>query len=127
MNYPDIVFGLCPVGSEAIGNALARAVGFQGEGPAFGGEFGLGVRPVGSDQSEPVAWVHQAPARPVVRSLVTEYNGAGPFPLLNALGMTDQQVAAAKTVLTAEYFPRATHEYAFIEWLASKGYEIIPR
>lgn len=126
MNYPDMVYGLCLVGHEAIGNALARAVGFQGEGPAFGGELGLGVRPVGSDQSEPVAWVHQAPARPVVRSLVTEYNGEGPFPLLNARGVTGEQIAAAQPVVVAEVYERETHEYALSEWLAGKGYEYIP-
>ena len=29
--------------------------------------------------------------------------------------------------VTAACHPRETHEYAFINWLASKGYEIIPQ
>lgn len=125
--FAGMVFGACLVGGEAIANAVSLAVGHRGTGPAFGGERGIGLRALGSQSTTPVAWGAYTVAKADTEARVAEYNTAGPYPNLNALGMTDPQVAVAKAVLTAEYFPRATHEYSFVEWLASKGYEIIPQ
>lgn len=124
--FVGTVFGACLVGGEAIANAVSRAVGHRGTGPAFGGERGIGLRPLGSQSTTPVAWGSYTVAKADTEARVAEYNAAGPYQTLNSLGMTDPQVAAAKSVLTAEYFPRETHEYAFVAWLASNGYEIIP-
>lgn len=124
--FVGMVFGACLVGGEAIGNAVALAVGHRGTGPAFGGERGIGLRALGSQSATPVAWGAYTLAKADTEARVAEYNTDGPYPGLNALGMADPQVAAAKSVLTAEYFPRATHEHGFVEWLTSKGYEIIP-
>lgn len=127
MNYPHILFAVCLAGSESIGNAMALAVGFKGLGQAFGGEFGLGLRAIGSSDTTPSAWAHQSVARDSAAALVEEYNAAGPYPLLGEKGIAAEQVAAAKPAVIAERFSRETHEYAFVTWLASKGYEIIPR
>lgn len=124
--FTDIIFGACLVGGEAIGNAVANAVGHRGVGPAFGGECGIALRSLGSQDPTPAAWGAYSVAKASTRVVVDEYNSAGPYTQLNALGMADATVAAAKSVLTAECHPRETHEYAFIEWLASKGYEVIP-
>lgn len=125
--FVGMVFGACLVGGEAIGNAVARAVGHRGTGPAFGGTLGLALRAIGSQATEAEAWGAYTLAKASTEPVVAEYNGAGPYALLNGVGMADPQVAAAKAVLTAEYFPRETHESAFVAWLTSKGYEIIPR
>lgn len=124
--FVNMVFGICLVGSEAIGNAVAVAVGHRGTGPAFGGPRGIGLRQLGSQSTTPVAWGAYTIAKAATAPTVEEFNGAAPYPTLNALGMADAQVAAAKSVLTAECYPRETHEEAFFDWLASKGYEVIP-
>ena len=125
MNYPDMVFALCAIGFEQVGNGLARVVGFRGEGPAFGGEFGIAVGLAEAPAGVPVMWVHQSVARPAVRALVEEFNGDGPFPLLAALGVPDQEISAAKSVVVADVFPRSSHEYALREWLAERGLVIL--
>lgn len=127
MNYPHILFAVCLVGNENIGNVFALAAGFKGLGQAFGGEFGLGLRAVGSNSTTPIAWAHQAVARDTAAELVAEYNSAGPYPLLAEKGIGTGQVTVAKSVVVVERFSRETHEYGFVGWLASKGYEIIPR
>lgn len=126
--FTHMIFGVCLVGGEAIGNAVSLAVGHRGAGPAFGGERGLALRAIGSQATEAEAWGAYTVAKASTEPVVAEYNGPGPYTMLNAMGMTAPQVAAAKAVLTAEIHPpRETHEYGFIDWLASKGYEIIPR
>lgn len=125
MNYPFIMFAICAAGSESLGNSLALAAGFKGLGHAFGGEFGLGLRAIGSSDTVPTAWAHHAVIRQEAADLVDEFNGAGPYPLLNAKGIQDAAIGSAKNVVTAERFPRETHEYGFLSWIAGSGYEII--
>ena len=124
--HPFILFGVCLVGQEAVGNALARAVGHGGVGDAFGGEFGIGLRPIGSDSTTPAAWAAFHLARDSVNGMVVEFNTGGPYPLLTAIGLSGGQISAAKAAVTAACFPRATHEYGLIGYLAGIGYEIIP-
>jgi hypothetical protein len=126
MNYPQMLFAICAAGHESIGNALAAAVGYAGRGFVFGGEFGIGLRAIGSQSTTPVAWAAYSPARQSVADIVAEYSGDGPYPLLNGRGVTDQQVSAAKAVLAAECYPRETHEDALDSVLAAHGYELIP-
>lgn len=125
--FTDMIFGICLVGGEAIGNAVALAVGHRGTGPAFGGECGIALRPLGSQDTTPTAWGSYSVAKAGTRVVVDEYNSAGPYPQLNAKGLADGQVAAAKAVLIAQTYPRATHEFALTEVLAALGYEIIPQ
>lgn len=125
MNYPHMLFAICSVGGETIGNALASAVGYAGRGFVFGGEFGIGLRAIGSQSQTPTAWAAYSPARPSVADIVEEFNAGGACPLLAARGITDEQIAAARTSVIAVIHPRETHEDALFSVLAEYGYEVI--
>lgn len=123
--YEFIMFAACLDSGLEVGNALALAIGHNATGPAFGGDPGVPLRPIGSGDTTPTAWATWAILRSETNDLVQEFNTAGPYTLLGALGVSEPQIAAGKAVLVAESFSRSTHEYGFIPWLASKGYEAI--
>lgn len=123
MNYPHMLFAVCNVGSEQVGNALASAVGYGAVLPAFGGEFGIKLQQTGGDGTH-TAWAAYGFARQSTADIVAEYNGSAPYVKLNARGITDEQVNDAKSVLQAYTYPRATHEAALAEVLAGLGFTV---
>lgn len=124
---------VCKESGLAIGNALAAAID-----PDTGGAqtFDKGVRCYHAGTtftgtgpmriaSNPVAARASFPLLNATGyALVAEFNRAGPYPQLNALGFSDQVIAAAKDVITLEVGPRETIEPHGIEFIQSLGYVV---
>lgn len=73
--------------------------------------------------SQPAAaWYVGVPARQDTYEVAAEFAGDGPYPLLNARGMTDAQVAAAKAHVTVFAGPRSTTEPNWRAHIESLGY-----
>ena len=125
MSYTNRLFAICEDGQEDAGDALARGVWFLGIGRAFGGEFGLPLRALGSSSQQTIAWAHQSVVQDDTKAALEQFATDGPYPLLNNLGVNNANIAAAKTAVTVECYPRSTHEHGFVAWLASKGYEVM--
>lgn len=64
------------------------------------------------------------PVRAPVAAIIAEFNGAGPYPLLNAEGIDDTLVATAKAVLRARVTDINDRDLS--AWLASLNYEVPP-
>lgn len=106
-----------------LGNAMARLIGAD-EGDNLTFNKGRTLRAAGGPNTV-VAWGAAVPITSRALALIEEFNGPGPYPLLNARGATDGLIAQAKAVITIEAGPRAEmfgHAEAF--WLAG-GYEPI--
>lgn len=84
------------------------------------------LRPIGSNDQTPSAWLTAASLKANAYAAIVEFDGAGPYPTLNAMGVTNQQVAAGKAVLVLEYGPRDQYEGRALAFIAEQGYEIIP-
>lgn len=124
---------VCLESALAIGNALAAAID-----PDTGGSEtftkGLKCYPAGTTFSGvgPTRTASNPPAArasfPLLKAtgyaMVAEFNGDGPYPQLNALGFSDQVIAAAKDVITLEVGPRETIEPHGIEFIQSLGYVV---
>ena len=124
---------VCLESCLAVGNALAAAID-----PDTGGAetFTKGARcyPVGTTFTGigPSRVASNSPAAratfPLLTAngyaLVSEFMTAGPWPLLNALGFSDAQIAGAKAVITLEVGPRETIEPHGIEFVQSLGYVV---
>lgn len=124
---------VCKESGLAIGNALAAAID-----PDTGGNqtFAKGLRcyPAGTTfsgigptrtTSKPVAARASFPLlKATGYALVAEFNTAGPYPQLNALGFSDQVIAAAKDVITLEVGPREAIEPHGIAYVQSLGYVV---
>jgi len=123
-SYQTIIFALCALGYEDQVNTLGALIGRTGVVPAFGGECGIKLGLLGPERQTHWATFHLA--RGVGAQAVEEYNGSAPYQTLNSLGVSDAQVDALKAVLIADALPRATHERAFTQWIADKGYEVMP-
>lgn len=108
---------ICPVENAVIGNALAgaidpdsggaltftdaKAIKCYPAGTTFSGS-GLGKVP-----SQPASAYAAFPLlKPTGYARVTEFMSAGPYPLLNALGISNAQIAAGKAALTITAGPR---------------------
>lgn len=122
---------VCLESALAIGNALAAAID-----PDTGGNetFTKGVKcyPAGTTFTG-IGPARVASASPAARasfplltergySMVTEFSGPGPYPLLNGLGFTNGQIASAKAVITLEVGQRETIEGRGVEFVQSLGY-----
>lgn len=124
---------VCLESGLAIGNALAAAID-----PDTGGNHtftkGLKCYPAGTTfngigplrtASNPVA---ARASFPLLKStgyaMVAEFNGDGPYPMLNGIGFSDQVIASAKDVITLEVGPRETIEPHGIEFVQSLGYVV---
>lgn len=84
------------------------------------------LRPIGSNATEPTAWFTGVALKANAHAAVVEFDGAGPYPTFNAMGVTNQQVATGKAALVLEYGPRAQYEGRALAFIAEQGYEIIP-
>lgn len=102
MSYPKMIFAFCAVGSESAGNAVASATWHKGVLPAFGGDFGVGLRAIGGGSQ--THWLAYDVATQAAADAVAGYT-SGP--------------------LVVACYPRATHENALADVLAAHGYEII--
>lgn len=67
------------------------------------------------------------PARATGLAAVQEFNSDGPYPILNAAGIDDAQIAADKASFVCVAGHHTTMEMTEAAWLASLGYEIIPQ
>lgn len=121
----------------AAGNALAGLIGAEpGDATAFdrgrpcypsGTQFAVvGTPPfeqyVG-DQSEAARYVGVA-AEQEAYNIAAEYTGDGPYPLLNALGVNDAQVAWFKARVFVQAGPRATTEPNWLTFIESLNYTL---
>lgn len=102
---------ICPVENAVIGNALAGAIDPDSGGAlTFTDAKAIKCYPAGTTfsgsglgkvASQPVAAYAAFPLlKATGYARVTEFMSAGPYPLLNALGITDAQIAAGKAALT---------------------------
>lgn len=118
----------------AAGNALAGLIGAEpGDATAFargrpcypaGTQLTITVTPpfeqyVG-DQPEAARYVGVA-AKQEAYDIAAEYTGDGPYPLLNARGVTDAQVAWFKARVSVQAGPRATTEPTWRAFIESLG------
>lgn len=110
-----------------IGNALAAKID-----PDTGGDktfrddkYGVRLRAIGST-GPATAWAASVPLRQAGYDAVVEFQGAGPYPILNARGITDAMVAAGKPAMTLQAGDRLTLDGTLPAFIAANGYEIIP-
>ena len=107
----------------ALGNAMALAIG----GPTWANTFGaIKLRPVGSQSTTPTAWFANLNMRQHWHDCLVEFNGAGPYPLVNGHGVDDNQVAYAKTKIVLEVGDRDAIGFNVPQFLLAQGYEVIP-
>jgi hypothetical protein len=88
--------------------------------------FTTKLRPIGSSDTEPSAWFTAAPMTAFGLSVVTEFTGPGPYPLCNAIGVSDAEVAEGNAVMTLEFGPRAELEGDYLRFLTAHGWEVMP-
>lgn len=104
-----------------LGNAMAGLIGADvSDNVTF--NKGRALRASGGPDTV-VAWGAAVPITDRALALIEEFNGAGPYPLLNARGASNGLIAQAKAVITIEAGARAEmfgHAEAF--WSAH-GYE----
>lgn len=125
--YSKYTYSTCKVGAEAIGNALAKLVGYTGEGPAFGGEFGIGLREIGSDTIIPTHWLFYTITKDTNVALVDVFNSAGPFDELLALGATETQINIGKANMHVSIVDIPSNPVAFAhQFITQLGLEVIP-
>jgi hypothetical protein len=88
--------------------------------------FTTPLRPIGSSDTEPSAWLVAAPMTAFGLSVMQEFTGPGPYPTCNAIGVSDAEVAEGKAVMVFEFGPRAELEGDYQAFLTANGYEVIP-
>lgn len=75
--------------------------------------------------SQPAAaWYVGVAAKQAAYDLAAEFAGAGPYPLLNALGLTDELISEKKQAVTVFAGPRATTEPNWRAHIESLGYTL---
>lgn len=72
----------------------------------------------------PAAWYVGVACKQSAYEVAAEFAGNGPYPLLNARGMTDAQIAAAKAHVTVFAGPRSTTEPNWRAYIESLGYTL---
>lgn len=104
-----------------LGNAMAGLIGADvGDNETF--TKGVQLREIGGPNIA-AAWGAAVPITARALALIEEFNSAGPYPLLNARGASDDLIAQAKAVIMIEAGPHAElfdHAEAF--WF-DDGYE----
>jgi len=123
--------------NKAVGNSVAALVAAEpGDLTAF--DNAPACYPAGttfSDQqdgpvtikvpSQPAAaWYVGVACKVNAYEVAAEFSGDGPYPLLNARGMTDAQIAAAKAHVTVFAGPRSTTEPNWRAYIESLGYTL---
>lgn len=109
-----------------VGNMLAGAIGVApGDNLTF--TVGTNLRLIGSTSSTPDAVFACVPLKQAGLDYCTEFASAGPYPLLNELGLTNEQIAAAKPAMLMEFGPRDQYDAHGIAFIAAHGYEVIPQ
>lgn len=111
---------------KPIGNMLAGLIDPDSGGSATF-DKGLKLRTIGSTDTEPTAWAASSPLKQSGIDYCSEFAGTGPYPLLNALGLTNEQIAAAKPAMVLAFGPRAEYEGGLLAFIAASGYEVIPQ
>lgn len=109
--------------NKAIGDALGLLLDPDPNATEI---FITRLRPIGSNATEPTAWFTGVALKSNAHAAVVEFDGAGPYPTFNAMGVTNQQVADGKAVLVLEYGAREQYEGHALAFIAAHGYEIIP-
>lgn len=128
-------FILAVATNKAVGNAVAALVAVEpGDSSAF--DVGIPCYPSGTvfstavdgpisvrvPSNQPIAWCVPTSCTQSVYEVAAEFAGDGPYPLLNARGMTDAQVAAAKAHVAVFAGPRSTTEPNWRTHIESLGY-----
>lgn len=124
---------VCLASHKSLGNALAAAID-PGTGGTQTFDKGLpcysagttfsGVGPQRQASAQPAAYASFPLLKATGYAMVAEFNGDGPYPLMNGLGFSDQVIAAAKDVITLEVGPRAEIEPRGIAYVQSLGYVV---
>lgn len=111
---------------KPIGNMLAGLID-----PDVGGsqtfDKGIALREIGSQSTTPTAWAASSPLRQAGLEYCGEFASDGPYPLLNELGLTNEQIAVAKPAMLMEFGSRAQYEGRLLAFITEQGYEIIPQ
>ena len=108
-----------------IGNALAGAMGVApGDNLTF--TKGTKLRPIGSDDTDPSAWLAAVPLKQSGHDIVAEFAAGGYPALFTGAGFTHAQIDLARASITLEYGPRSEVEGHGLAFIAAQGYEIIP-
>lgn len=109
---------------KAIGNMLAGLID-----PDVGGnqtfDKGIALREIGSQSATPTAWAASSPLTQTGLDYCSEFAGTGPYPLLNALGLSDSDIETAHPLMLLEFGPRAEYEGGLLAFIAAHGYEVI--
>lgn len=118
--------GAVPAAHVAVADAIGALIGTEpGDNQAF--SLGVKLRTLGDQTSTVAAYGVALPVKQAAHESVQEFKGSGPWPTLNALGASDQSIAAGKAVISVESGDRdnlSTNTLAFWE---SLGYEPVVR
>lgn len=87
--------------NPAVADAFAGIVGNEpGDAQAF--TNGVKLRQVGDNTNTVAAYGVAVPMKATGAGFVNEFNSDGPYPTFTALGVSEEQIAFAKTVLFVE-------------------------
>lgn len=109
----------------AKGNALASVID-PDDGGAETFTNGMKLRAIGSTSTTPTAWYASSLLKATGVGFVVEFQSAGPYPHLVALGITPEQIAAFKAVFTISYGLPDEIDAGALAWISAQGYEPIP-
>lgn len=134
----EYVYWISAVATDvAAGNALAALIGAEpGDASAF--DRGAPCYPTGttfttegvppfeyrSPGAPAAAWYVGVAAKKAAYDVAAEYVGAGPYPLLNAMGVNDAQVAWFKQRVHVQAGGRGATEQNWHAFIESLGYVI---
>lgn len=104
-----------------LGNAMAGLIGAD-EGDNLTFNKGRTMRAFGGPATV-AAWGAAVPITARALALIEEFNGPGPYPLLNARGASDGLIAQAKAVIQIEAGPRAQFFGRAESFWSEHGYE----
>lgn len=76
-------------------------------------------------EEEPNGWYAAGNMRNQSAAAVNEFNGPGPYPILNQIGLSGSQIAALKTKITIAVYPVGSVP-SDAAWLTERGYELVP-
>ena len=67
-------------------------------------------------------WTAETPLTQSGLDLFTEFSGDGPYTKLNAIGISDGQIAVLKSMITMVFGPREEYERVGVQFLADNGF-----
>lgn len=107
---------------RALGDAMAGLIGADADvGDAQTFTKGRRLRAL-HGSADVVAWGASMAASPATVARIAEFNGPGPWPMLNALGASDALIAQAKGAIRVEAGPRAAYFDRTLTYWAAHGY-----